>query len=643
MKILVIGEKTSQVKIFANTLCSRVTNSKISKYIYEYHGVWKNSKGLAHNFTFLPLAGHISNIDTVKGYGWGECPPIKIVYDPKALKFIDKKNYVTILRRLMKSSDELWLALDPDSEGDNIALEVVNILKSTIKKRKIPVRRIWNSSLTKTEIIRSFEKPLAWNDLMAWGVQGRRIIDAWLGFAGTREVTRAARAVAKVKVLSVGRVQLPTLYFIVQRDVSHETFKSRDRWRLYASLSETTNKDRSKYFEANHINGLFDDEKIVNKLLDKLIGSNTAEVVDIKNKNTNQLPPKPLNTTAAVSLLSRLMKVNAKKALDLMVVLYSKGLLSYPRTENARFKDNFPHKKILSSLLTHKPFLPLIKNIKQNNQVVVNGKKKGVEDHDPIHPTGQVTGLQSLDKQQLRAWDILSRYYISLFMHDYIQAVVKVKLNIADELFLSEGRTEIQKGWKEAHNWSTKIPKSIPLLSVKQILRVVSIKIQKKPTLPPKRLTDANLLLAMESANIGTKSSRPDIIQKLVDRNYVIRKSRNLISTDWGRALIASLSPIWPEIVTPSFTAHVEKLMDEVAKGNDSFNVMLNTLRKEYIDLHSKLIGKIGEYKSLIKRMNLQSQATKLNTQNPMMLALLEKQFKILPEIPNIPSESDEN
>ena len=76
MQILVVGEKPSQVKTFANSLCPRVTNSKISKYIYEYYGVWKNSKGVQHDFTFLPLAGHITTMDTEKGYGWGECPPI---------------------------------------------------------------------------------------------------------------------------------------------------------------------------------------------------------------------------------------------------------------------------------------------------------------------------------------------------------------------------------------------------------------------------------------------------------------------------------------------------------------------------------------------------------------------------------------
>lgn len=646
MRCLVIGEKTSQVKTFASALCGSVTSNKHSKYIYEYHGKWTNSKNIVHDFTFLPLAGHITNIETNKGFGWNECPPIKIVYDKKALKFINTRKYVTILNKLIKSADELWLALDPDSEGDNIALEVVNILSSSLKKNNIPIKRVWNSSLTKAEIIRSFEHTKQWSDLLAWAVQGRRIVDAWLGFAGTREITRAARKVARVKVISVGRVQLPTLYFIVNRDVAHESFVSQDRWRLTSILSELGNNDKTNFFNSSYEKGLFDDEMVANSIFAKLQpskGTENAEIIDIKNEKKSRLPPPPLNTTAAISLLSRLMRISAKKGLDLMVHLYSKGLLSYPRTENSKFKDNFPHKKILSLLLGHQPFIPLIKKVRQNHQVVVNGKKKGVEeDHDPIHPTGELKGLNSLNSLQKRAWEILSRHYISLFMHDFTTAVVKVRISILSEIFSSEGISITDLGWKEAHDWDKRKDKFLPNLIKGQKLRIIDLKLDKKPTQPPKRLTDSNLLMAMESANIGTKSSRPDILQKLVDRNYIVRSGRSLISTDWGRALVASLSPIWPEIVSPAFTAHVENLMDKVGKGTEKYQFMLDSLRSEYINLHQKLISKLHEYQKLLQLLNLQEQTKKISQHNPKMLEILRGQMNLIPKTPEVLIQSED-
>ncbi|MCY3413883.1 MAG: hypothetical protein INQ03_19725 [Candidatus Heimdallarchaeota archaeon] len=631
MKCLVIGEKTSQIKIFANTLCKRVSNVKHSKYIYEYNGTWIDSaKNISYEFTFLPLAGHISTIETAEGYNWGQCPPVKIVYDSKALVVKNMTKYVSILKKLIKGKDELWLATDPDSEGDNIALEVVNILSSVIKKNKIPIRRVWNSSLTNAEVLRSFRNPRAWVDLMGWSVQGRRITDAWLGFAGTREITRAARKVAKVKVISVGRVQLPTLYFIVYRDIAHESFISQDRWQIVANLSETSNFEPESYFPAIHSMGFTSDETIADNLLLALKhtkGKDLAQVKKIKTNDSSKLPPRPLNTTAAVSMLSKLMKISAKKALDLMVDLYNKQLLSYPRTENAKFKDNFPHQKIISDLLKYKEFIPIITKIKQNHQVVNNGKQMGVEDHDPIHPTGELVGIHNLDNQQLQAWTILSRHYISLFMHDYIISVVKADIDIMNELFYAEGRTIKQLGWKEAHSWDTRIPRAIPALQENQSLRVISIKKQKKPTQPPKRLTESDLLIAMESAKIGTKSSRPDIIKKLIDRNYLQRSGSNLISTDWGRALIASLSPIWPEIVTPTFTAKVEDYMDLVATGKEEYTKMLSDLKGEYISLHQKLIGNLITYQQLLQTLNLHSQSEKSKVHSPVIIQKLNQLF----------------
>lgn len=604
MKALVIGEKTSQIKKFTQTLCGSVINKKHAKYIYEYRGSWTNKSNSSYEFIFLPLAGHITRIDTAKGYGWGECPPIKIVHDPNALRIINTAKYVTILRKLIKEVSELWLATDPDAEGDNIALEVVTILKTDIKKRNITIRRIWNSSLTDKEIKRSFENPIAWNNKLALGVQGRRMADAWLGFAGTREITRAARKVTKVKVVSVGRVQLPTLYLIVQRDIAHETFVSQDRWKLDVTLS----KDAQNQFKASHITGYFTDHKVVQSLYNSLLPfekTDKSNISDIKRKRKNQVPPVPLNTTSAVALLTRLMRVTAKKALDFMAELYNKGYLSYPRTENRRFKANFPHKDILSGLLGFSDFIPLIKQIKNSSSVRVNGKKMGEEDHDPIHPTGVVAGISSIDKQLTRAWTILSKYYISLFMDDYILDTDVVIIDIAKEQFKAEGKNIYQLGWKEAHDWEKRTLSTLPELQKGEQLLIHKFKVSKHPTQPPKRLTESNILMMMEQLKIGTKSSRPDILNKLVMRNYVSRQKRMIISTNWGRSLIASLAGIWPEVVTPVFTAHVEELMEKVAKDEQSFSTMYDTLRKEYLELHKKLIGNINAYQKLLKTLNL--------------------------------------
>lgn len=623
MKILVVGEKTSQVKTFATHLCGSFTSVKQTQYIYTYTGNWRAPDGQLHILRFLPLAGHITTLITNKGFDWNECSPLELVKNPKALKIKNIPKYVKILKANAADVDEIWLATDPDSEGDNIAYEVVQILKPLLKKQHIPLRRVWNSSLTHAEIYRAFTNLRQWADCLALAVQGRRYADAWLGFAGTREITLAARKVAKVKVLSVGRVQLPTLHLIVHRDFEHESFQSTDRWKIIANLQK-----ESVLFSAEHIHGFFMDKNGAQQVLVKLQGAQSAKVISTNVKTHNLRPSIPLNTTAAVSLLSKLLKVTAKQALDIMVDLYTKELLSYPRTENAMFQKGFPHKKILTQINTLPMYSPFIQQIKNMQQVRSNGKKQETEDHDPIHPTGELKGLANLDAKTFRAWDILTRYYISLFMNDYRTEQLIAQLDIRSEPFVASGKTVLAVGWKAAQDWQKNDATAMPTLTKDEVVTVQNIHIKLSKTKPPIRYTDSQLLLAMEKATIGTKSSRPEIINKLVERKYIRRTQRKLISTLWGRSLIASLEPIWPEIVTPQFTRNVELLMEQVAKKEQSYTKMLENLRGEYLKYHAKLLSKLPEYQKLLRILNLTSQQANSAKIAPEINAILQELIK---------------
>ncbi len=633
--MLVIGEKTSQVKTFATMLCGSYSSAKQAKYIYTYTGSWRHPNGHIIIFTFLPLAGHITDLKTKKGYDWGECAPIDLVKDDGALTFVTKRPYSKIIKENLKGKDELWLATDPDSEGQNIAYEALQIVSSEVRKNNIPVRRVWNSSLTKKEITRAFIAPRAWEEELALAVQGRRLADAWLGFAGTRELTFVARQVARVKVISVGRVQLPTLRLIVHRDFAIETFQPKDQWRILADL-----RGEGGGFTATHKKGVFEKEEEVKQLLPKLQSVGSARVTRLVKKKQNRKPPIPLNTTAAVSLLSRLLKVNAKKALDIMVDLYNKGLLSYPRTENAMFTEGFPHKEIIGKIAMMEPYSIFRKEMKNLSQVRNNGKKKEAEDHDPIHPTGNLVGLTKLDKETFRAWDILTRYYFSLFMEDVVSELTTVTLDLGGEPFEAKGNVILSTGWQKAHDWYKPKEATLPLILDNELLEVLKVYSRKSKTKPPPRWTDSKILLEMENLRIGTKSSRPDIIQKLLARKYVVKSRQSLVSTAWGRAVIASLEPIWPEIVTPKYTRHVEEQMDLVASKKRGYKETFTDLKKEYIDYHLKLQKMLPQYKALLVQLRLSSQADANSKVTPEVNEILMK--LISPEEFLVEDDADE-
>ena len=210
-------------------------------------------------------------------------------------------------------------------------------------------------------------------------------------------------------------------------------------------------------------------------------------------------------------------------------------------------------------------------------------------------------------------------------MADLITSQVKIVTTVKQHEFLSEGRTVTQLGWREIQWWMTTKTKDIPVLQKNDKVELLQIQPVKSQTQPPKRLSDSQLLLAMETANIGTKSSRPDIIKKLEERKYIQRSGQQLLSSMWGRVLIASLAPIWPQVITPEFTSHVEDLMDKVATKEAPYSSMLTTLRQEYLKLHQELLPKLGMYQHLLKEFDLDDQQKKQkNVDNARINKLLE-------------------
>jgi DNA topoisomerase-1 len=596
--ILVIGEKPSQIKTFSEVLFSSVRTTKVGARLYARTGNWEGNV-----LTFLPLIGHITNIDTRKGFGWNECNPIDIAENPKALIIKEKPEFQKAIRSLALTNDELWLATDPDSEGDNIAYEAYTIAIRANSRLKANTKRIWNSSLTKNEILRAFQQLQSWSIHQALAVQGRRTIDAWVGFAGTREVTGAARKIRRERglVLSVGRVQLPTLKLIVERDLERSSFKIQDKYNILADLLDDSRKQ--VLATVKHDASPFTKKEPVEKILQIIQKATLGKITAFQSKQTKIPPPRPMNTTDAIALLASQLKIKADQALQTLATLYEQSYISYPRTENRQFKEGFPHKEILNKIQRHGPYKSFFEQINDMTQVRTNGRKQGTEDHDPIHPTGEIPQLGgSITELHLKSWAFIVLWYLGMFMEDLIQQRGEVHLKIKDEPFSQKYQQTTSYGWTSAMTW--KKPNESPtFIFVKdQIVQVRGIRTETFKTKPPGRWGDATLIRRLEIMKIGTKSSRPEIIKKLEYRNYINRIGTSYESTGTGQNIIKVFDQVWPDLVTPKFTRRVELQMDEVATKKVSYKTMLESIRKEYIVLHQHLLSKIPELQNLLKQ-----------------------------------------
>ena len=596
-RVLVIGEKPSQVKTIATTLFPHTTTEKVTNRLYLRTGVWKGKE-----LIIVPLLGHITTIDTAEEFGWNKCQPLDIVQNPQALILRTNQTFRRIIRQKAKIVDELWLATDPDSEGDNIVYEAYMIAISANPSLKQVTRRVWNSSLTKQEITRAFQNLIPWELYLALAVQGRRMVDAWVGFAGTREVTGTARRVIKQRglVLSVGRVQLPTLKLIVDRDRERGKFEQQLKYNILADVLDDSRKDIM--VTVKHDKSPFDEKKQVQTILERIQDTTTGIITEFKEWKTNIPPPRPWNTTDALVLLTKELKIKANAAMSLLTTLYEKGFISYPRTENRRFKDNFPHNQILLKLEKYAGYKLLLKLVTTTVQVRTNGRKQGTEDHDPIHPTGEIPAeTATITHLHLKAWDYVARYYIGMFLPDLVQQRGLVRVSIKQEPFSQKYQQTLEEGWVQAITWK-KLKESKGFSFKKnQVVQTGNIRSESFKTKPPPQWNDSTLIRRLEKLRIGTKSSRPEIITKLESRKYIVRRRKTFYeSTPRGYSIIQVFEKVWPEVVTPSFTRMVEAMMDEVATKKASYEGMLESLRQQYIKLHQKLLTQLPELQELL-------------------------------------------
>ncbi|MHA1214258.1 MAG: DNA topoisomerase [Candidatus Hodarchaeales archaeon] len=599
-RVLVIGEKPSQVKTIASTLLSSSTTEKAASRLYLRKGLWDGKE-----LIFIPLIGHITNIDTSETFGWNKCKPIEIVEkNSQALVIKTNSLFSRVIKDKARKVDELWLATDPDSEGDNIAFEAYQIAIAANPQLAYHTKRVWNSSLTRNEIIRSFNNLISWETYSALAVQGRRIVDAWMGFAGTREITGAARKVVKQRglVLSVGRVQLPTLKLIVDRERERRLFSKTKKYNIVASV--LNDQKTETLVVVKHEKSPFEDKKIVDGILQNLKGSTTGLVRDFQVRKVNIMPPRPMNTTDCLALLTKELKVNVEKAMEILATLYENGYISYPRTENRQFKAKFPHMDILAKLSFFNDFKPHLSRIKDASQVRTNGRKIGTEDHDPIHPTGEIPKESTIiTSLHVRAWNYISLYYSGMFMPDLIQSRGKVTILIKNEPFIGQFQNTLDFGFTEAIFW--KKPRNTPVFNFNknQTVQVGNISAKSFFTQPPPYWTDSALIKILEKLKIGTKSSRPDIINKLQLRNYIIRKGQSYQATELGESIITLFEGIWSDVVSPSFTRLVEKKMEDVAAKKAEYKDMLEFLRQYYLELHHKLLANSAKLTTLLKNV----------------------------------------
>ncbi|MCL5068580.1 MAG: DNA topoisomerase [Thaumarchaeota archaeon] len=523
-------------------------------------------------YVIVPLSGHIMNYITPNSLErWTHASVDSILNDSSSIiKVIHGRGYSQALRSLAESSSEVVIATDSDDEGENIGLEVLEILKGM----RAPVKRLWLTTTVPSDIRESFSRLRQFNYNLALSVEARRKVDAILGFSGTRELTLSLKyRVGGKGVLSFGRVQTSTLWLVVKREREIVSFIPKPYWEITARVKNTIFMHTRSPF--------FDKEKAF-ETFSKVKDGKQFLCTDVKEEASFVQPPKPLNTSEMLKIGSSFLHISPAKVLFLAEDLYLSSKITYPRVDNQTYKQSFNHRANLQKLMSGNKFKDYAaKLVSQNFMTPTRGKF--AEDHEPITP---IASISEYPKNPLayRLYELILRHYLSIFGPPAKFLDSKIDGVIKDEPFRAEGRKLLEPGFYEVYYYPPKEKKITDDFQVKTKYLVEEVNMQEKKTEPPPRYSNSTLLAEMERQGIGTKSTRPMMIQTLKDREYV-KISRSIISpSEKGMKFISCIEEPWQNYISPEFTSRVEDEMEKVSHGEKDWQELVSSERRNFAE-----------------------------------------------------------
>ncbi len=583
--ILIITEKPQAANKIAYALSDYP--SKHSENNVPYYELTRNNEKIL----VASAVGHLFNLTYKKGQrGW---PIFELEWEPSYTKSASAftKRYYDLLKKLSKRAKDFILATDYDIEGEVIGWNVLRFICN-----QDSAKRMKYSTLTKNELLKSFENPLPTPDWgQAYAGESRHIIDWLYGINLSRALMSAIKTSGSFKLLSIGRVQGPALKIIVEREEEINKFKPELFWQAITFTKEYPE------IEFKHPKDIFDKKE--------LEPFKKIKEADAKTETRDEkiTPPTPFDLTTLQREAYRWHNISPSQTLQIAQKLYLDGLISYPRTSSQKIPEAIQPKNILNEL--SKQFPNQLKFA--TRQKPIEGKKSDPA-HPSIYPTGEIP--KTLETKEQNLYNLIVKRFISCFCPDVETQNKKITLTPKESpelIFTALGLVVKEKGW--ANVYPTKFEeKNLPDINEK--VKISKIEFLEKETQPPKRYTPTSLITILEKMNLGTKSTRSMIVDTLFERGYLDGKS--IQATPLGIRLIDSLKQYSPIIIDENLTRKLEEEMQDIQESKKDFkekeNKVIESAKKIITDISKDFKTKEIEIgKELLKGIETQRQEQK--------------------------------
>lgn len=556
--------------------------------------VYISSKG-RNKIVVAPALGHLFTLNQI-GKTW-QYPTLDFEWLPTYIvnKKSKTKNFILLFKALAKNAKKVIIMTDFDREGEVIGHL---ILKLILNKNKC--ERMKFSTLTVRDIQEAYNNRS--NSLNLGFLNSgllRHYIDWLFGINFSRALTAALmRAANKFQIISIGRVQGPTLRFVTEREKEISLFVPIPYWKVFAKVI-ADDYDYKVEYNIEKIDILETASSIISACMNQQ--GQVSSVIEMQEKI---YPLPPFNLSDLQREAYKFFRFSPSKTLEIAEKLYLKALISYPRTDSQKLPMTLGHKNILSKLGNQSKYQMLVNEIINRKKYKPYEGKKEDAAHPAIHPTGNIP-QQDISDQELKVYDLIVRRYLSVFGEPAIKTVKNIEISVNSHIFKTSGQSISKKGWMIYYSpYITLKEKNAPDWKVGDTVYFRDVYYEQRFTKPPTRYNESTLLREMENKKIGTKATRAAIIKTLFDRGYI--EGDIIEPTLLGKAVVEVLEEHYPTLVQPEMTRELEDLMDRVTENEIDINDFLVQIKFELknllIEFHKKEseVG-ISLYERIIK------------------------------------------
>ncbi len=544
-------------------------------------------KYLGKDFEVIASQGHIIDLPASK-MGVDLDNDFKPEY--KTMK--GKAKIIKEIKDMAKNADVIYLATDPDREGEAIAWHLKNLLNINDDEKC----RIEFNEITKNAVKKAVEKPRKINQDLVDAQQARRILDRIVGYKLSPLLWKKVK-----KGTSAGRVQSVALKLIVDKEREIRSFTPEDYYLMYAKLQREDDIVLAKFY--GDINGKIElkDKKQVDSIIKK-IDNKEYKIIDIKKSERRKNPPFPFTTSSMQQEASRKLGFGVKKTMMVAQRLYEAGYITYMRTDSIRLSDDARKmaKEYINEKFGSKYYLEREFKAKGNAQ----------DAHEAIRPT-HLDATITMGKDEEKLYNLILNRFLASQMAIAIYDTTKIRVNVQDYIFhingsvikfdgfmklYIEGKDDKVKTKEEAEDDDDEI-KVLPEFKIGEILKQKELKADKKTTEPPARYTEASLVKIMEEKGVGRPSTYAPTISTIEERYYIEKEGRYLKPTQLGEIVNKLLEDNFKDIVDVKFTAGMENKLDDIADSKENYVEMLKDFYKPFNENLLKVQDKIEKVK----------------------------------------------